>query len=86
MIGSDLNKTVPWYIMARYAIQVENDPVVSDGMFEKIRRRLIEHWDEIEHELKPMLAYEDVLERTFTGEFPKSVAMATQQMRRDWIA
>lgn len=85
MIGWDLNKTVPWYIMAQYAILVDNSPVLSDSMLANLRRRLLKHWDEIEHELKEYLTYEDVDNNTFSGEFPKSVRLATDQMRRGWI-
>jgi hypothetical protein len=81
MIGNDNNKCVPWYIMAIYASRVQESPVLSDIMFSKVRRRLLDNWDEIEHDLKEYLTREDVLDETFTGEYPSRVSTAIGQMR-----
>jgi len=46
---------VPWWIMAAYAYDVEDDPIISDELFDHIADRLTNEWDEIEHWQKELL-------------------------------
>lgn len=46
---------VPWWIMAAYAYDVDDDPIISDGLFDHIAERLTNEWDEIEHWHKDLL-------------------------------
>lgn len=80
MLESDPNKIVPWYIMAMYA-ENEGDPILSAGQFDRIRRRLIDSWEEVEHELKDYITLDDVVDRKFRGEYPQSVILAKKQIR-----
>ena len=41
--------TVPWYLMTSYAYYVEDNPLVSDGAFDRLAKTMIKNWDKIEH-------------------------------------
>ena len=43
------NMMVPWYLMASYAYYVEDDPILSDGLFDGLAHSMLESWDTIEH-------------------------------------
>src|SRR6056300_1342297 len=46
---SNINMTVPWYLMASYAYYVQDDPIISDRLFDLMAKRMLENWDKIEH-------------------------------------
>ena len=43
-----INMYVPWYIMAAYAYYVEDNPIIGDNRFDKMAKKILEHWDEID--------------------------------------
>jgi len=43
------NLLVPWYLIASYAYYVKDNPIISDGLFDKICKDLLQHWDKVEH-------------------------------------
>ncbi len=64
---------VPWYIMAAYAYYVEDDPILADSRFDALARRILEHWDEIEHRHKSYLN-KDMLEAgKYIGDYTPQI-------------
>lgn len=49
------NGVVSWWLMAAYAYEVLNRPIVSDAMFDEMGRVITETWDEITHPHKDLL-------------------------------
>jgi hypothetical protein len=43
------NMLVPWWLMAAFMYEVENDPFLSDGCFDWLSAELFSKWDEVEH-------------------------------------
>lgn len=43
------SKMVSWYFAASYAYYELDDPILSDGVFDELCRRLLEQYDTIEH-------------------------------------
>lgn len=43
------NLLVPWYLMASYAYYVEDEPILSDALYDSICTRLDDEWDTIVH-------------------------------------
>lgn len=76
------NMMVPWYLMTSYAYYVEDDPLVSDGVFDRLSKKMIESWDTIEHFHKDHIKIDDLKAGTFLGEYPSRVADAVDNIRQ----
>jgi len=44
-IESNPNMLVPWYIMASYAYYVEDNPLLTDGSFDRLATKLLENFE-----------------------------------------
>ena len=81
-IESNINLTIPWYLMASYAYYVEDNPILSDSMFDKLAKKILKEWDKIEHYHKEYLS-KDMLEAgTFIGKYPSRVQGAVESVRK----
>lgn len=77
----NINMLVPWYIMAAYAYYVDDNPILEDSTFDRLAKRLLKHWDEIEHFHKEFLN-KDMLEAgTYLGDYPSRVKGAVDDIR-----
>lgn len=47
------NLIVAWLLMASYAYYIEDDPILSDSMYDKLSRAMAKHYDQIKHWHKP---------------------------------
>ena len=80
-IDENLNLTVPWYLMASYAYYVEDRPILSDSIFDRLAKIMLEHWDVIEHFHKDHLNEEMLEAGTYLGEYPTRVQWAVNALR-----
>ena len=79
--SSNQNMLVPWYLMAAYAYYEEDSPLISDSLFDKLARKLLKCWDDVEHRHKELLS-KDMLEAgTYIGEYPSMVSGAVELVR-----
>lgn len=78
---NNINMMVPWYIMAAYAYYVDDDPIMQDNMFDRLAKRILEHWDEIDHYHKDLLTKDMLTAGTFLGEYPSRVKGAVDEIR-----
>jgi|TARA_R110001606_G_scaffold393675_3_gene563818 hypothetical protein len=75
------NMYVPWYLMAAYAYYVEDDPILTDDLFDRMAKRILTGWDDIDHVHKTYLT-KDMLEAgTYLGEYPPQVEGALKSVR-----
>lgn len=81
-----INMYVPWYIMAAYAYYVEDDPILEDRTFDIIAKRILEHWDEIDHRHKEYLTKDMLVAGTYIGEYPPQIKGALQSVRLSYAA
>lgn len=51
----DPNKRVAWWIMAAWAYDVTDDPILSDACFDELVRDLDQQWETITHRHKELL-------------------------------
>lgn len=78
--GDNINMTVPWYIMAAYAYYEEDSPILEDQTFDRLAKKILENWDDIEHMHKERLT-KDMLEAgTYLGEYPTRVKSAVHAL------
>lgn len=80
-IDSNINLTVPWYLMAAWAYYEDDDPILSDFYFDNLARKIMIHWDEIEHMHKDFISKDDLEAGTFLGKYPSRVKGAVKTLR-----
>lgn len=52
---------VAWYLMAAYGYYVKDTPILSDGMFDDLAKRLLAAYDDIEHIHKHLITKDDLM-------------------------
>jgi hypothetical protein len=83
-VDENINLSIPWYLMACYAYYVEDNPILEDASFDRLTKKILKDWDNIEHIHKPYLT-KDMLEAgTFLGEYPSRVQGAVQSVRKSY--
>lgn len=81
MIDGNINMMVPWYLMAAYAYYEEDDPILSDASFDRLAKRMLEHWDEIKHHHKEYITLDMLHGGTYIGEYPSRVEGGLKSLR-----
>lgn len=79
-IEDNINMTVPWFLMAAYSYYIEDDPILSDAQFDRLVKRMIEHWDNIEHHHKDLITLESLEAGTFFGAYPTITKDAVKEL------
>ena len=82
VITSNINMTVPYYLMASYAYYKEDDPIFSDDYYDELAKKILKNWDDIEHYHKHLLS-KDILEAgSFLGKYPTIVIDSLESLRK----
>lgn len=76
---SDINLTVPWFLMAAYAYHIEHDPILSDDQYDRMVKRMSDHWSEINHKYKNLISIKD---RSIES-YPSMTKTVIKDMRRN---
>ena len=66
-----MNLLVPFYIMMSYRYYEKDDPIVSDDLFDATAKKLLEHWNDIQHFHKHYLNEDMLAAGTYSGSYPK---------------
>ena len=85
LIDNSINMTVPWYLMAAYAYYVEDEPLLSDSFFDRLAKKMLSEWDNIEHMHKHHISKDDLTAGTFLGEYPSRVEGAVKELRGIYV-
>jgi len=81
IIDDSMNMIVPWYLMAAYAYYVDDDPIITDSVFDRLAKQMLDMWDIIDHVHKDLIT-KDMLEAgTYQGEYPSRIKYAVQALR-----
>ena len=80
-IDRNNNMLVPWYLMSAYAYYVEDDPIISDNVYDRLAKRLLENFDNIEHQHKHLISKEQLEAGTYLGEYPSMIKGAVKELR-----
>lgn len=78
------NMLIPWYIMASYAYYVEDNPLLTDGSFDRLCTKLLDKYDDLEHQHKSFVDKEQLTAGTFLGDYPTRIPDVVKQMRREY--
>jgi len=82
LVTQNKNLLVPWYLLASYAYYKEDDPILSDKMYDHMAYQLLTEWDEIEHRHKELIDKDALRAGSFLGEYPTIVENALKEVRR----
>jgi hypothetical protein len=80
-VNTNINLTVPLYLIAAYAYYIEDDPLITDDCFDWLAKLLKEHWEELTHRHKKYLTLDDLNAGTYLGEYPSIVKGAVSDLR-----
>ena len=75
------NLMVPWYLMASYAYYQEDDPILTDHMFDELAKNILEKWYDITHYHKHLLTIDDLKAGSYLGEYPERVKGGLKHVR-----
>ena len=80
-IDTNINMSVPWYLMASYAYYVEDNPLLSDSTFDRLAIKMLKNWNDIDHFHKHVISEDDLHAGSFLGEYPSRVKYALHSLR-----
>lgn len=79
--GCGPNAAVSWWMMSCYAYYVEDDPILSDGLFDELCATIKKNWKKITHVHKRFIEKEAVGSGFYVKEYPASVVGAVRHLR-----
>lgn len=83
LIESNINMSVPYYLMASYAYYVQDDPIFSDGYYDELAKTILANWDNITHRHRDVLKKDDLVAGSFLGEYPSIIESALDSLRKE---
>lgn len=81
-ITDNPNMLVPYYLMLSFAYYKQDDPIVSDAFYDKLARKLLKEYDNIEHYHKHLISKDALQAGSFLGEYPSIVEGALNDFRK----
>lgn len=81
-ITDNPNMLVPYYLMLSFAYYKQDDPIVSDAFYDKLARKLLKEYDNIEHYHKHLISKDALEAGSFLGEYPSIVEGALNDLRK----
>lgn len=85
IIDGNPNMMVPWYLMAAYAYYVDDEPILSDSIFDRLSKKMLKEWENVEHMHKEFITEDDLKAGTFLGEYPTRIEGAVKHLRNNLI-
>lgn len=80
-ITDNPNMIVPYYLMLSYAYYVQDSPIASDSFYDKLARKLLKEWDNINHYHKHLIDKDALKAGSFLGTYPSIVEGAVNDFR-----
>lgn len=81
LIDGNVNLIVPWYLMSAYAYYEEDNPILSDHIFDRLAKKMLKEYENIEHIHKDHITKDDLTAGTFLGEYPSRIKGALSALR-----
>lgn len=63
----NINMAVPWYLMAGYAYEIEDDPIISDSAWDWLCQTIQDNWQTIQHPHKHYIDFDTLSTATASG-------------------
>ena len=78
------NMTIPYYLMASYAYYKDDDPILTDGVYDALAKRILENFMFIAHRHKDLIKLDDLSAGSYLGEYPSIVIGALENLRENF--
>ena len=85
VIKNNINMVVPYYLLASYAYYEEDDPIISDMLFDSMAKLFLEHYDNITHKHKSYITKDMLTAGSFSGKYPTIVQDALKSLRKEMV-
>ena len=72
------------YLMSAYAYYELDDPLMTDGQFDKLGTWLLTHYDDIDHQHKSLITKDDLKAGTYLGKYPEMVKGAVDSWNKTY--
>jgi NAD-dependent DNA ligase len=77
------NQMLSWWLVHCFLYYVADQPVLRDSQFDKLTKKLLEHWDQVDHPHKELVTLDDLKAGTgFAIKYPKMVEGAAWNLLR----
>lgn len=83
LVAKNINIAIPYYIMAAYAYYKEDDPIISDALFDRLSILILENFDSISHPHLKYITKDDLEAGTYLGEYPKMAIDSLKLLRKE---
>lgn len=84
LLQKSINLAIPYYLMAAYAYYKEDDPIISDHLFDYLATLILKNYDTIKHPHKKYITKEDLEAGTYLGEYPRMAIDSLKLMRKNY--
>ena len=84
LLQKSINLAIPYYLMAAYAYYKEDDPILSDGLFDYLATLILKNYDTITHPHKKYITKEDLEAGTYLGQYPALAIDSLKLMRKNY--
>lgn len=72
-VTNNPNMLVPYYLMCSYAYYQLDDPIVSDAFYDKLAKKLLKEYDNVEHYHKHLIDKDALEAGSFVGQYPSII-------------
>lgn len=69
--------------MAAYAYYVQDQPIISDSLFDSMAVQILEKWETITHWHKEYLTQDMLKSGTYLGDYPPIVEGAVENLKEE---
>ena len=83
ILSKNENMTIPYYLMASYAYYKQDDPILSDGVFDALAKRILDNFMFIDHYHKDLINLDDLSAGSYLGKYPSIVIGALEHLRKN---
>ncbi|GAB5503438.1 DNA ligase LigA-related protein [Pyruvatibacter sp.] len=87
IIQSKPHMLVPWYLMASYLYYWEDISLLSDSLYDRLCKQLLDQWDSIEHRHKGLIDRESLASGTgyalLRGDYPEMTKSCAIRLAHD---
>ena len=73
---------VPYYLMAQFAYYEEDDPIISDMLYDEMAKTFLKNYDIIVHRHKHLITKDMLTAGSFSGKYPSIVKDSLATLRK----
>jgi NAD-dependent DNA ligase len=82
-ITKNKNMLVPFYLMAAYAYYINDDPIISDVIYDHMAKELLKNYDDIHHHHKYLINKEQLEAGTCLIKYPTIIKNAVESLKNE---